>query len=126
MSTQAATLRSRIDAGILNALFWGIPTAANAAMLLFLFDGWFATGPGAKPWLLFLALVFGSAIGQMALGTRLPKFQPLKHSVLFGDPTLSLSEKLKRLRQDDSIVMKLIVQGIVLSLLAVTVMTFAR
>lgn len=126
MSTQAATFRSRLDGGILNALFWGIPTGANAAMLLFLFDASVAAGPGAKPWVLFLALVSGSAIGQMALGTRLPKFQPFRHGELFGDPTLSFSEKFKRLRQDDSVVMKLVLQGMVLSLLAVTVMTFAR
>lgn len=126
MSAYAASLHARLDAGILNALLWGIPTAANVTMLLFLFNAPPGAGPGTRPWLFFLMVVLFGALGQMLLGTRFPNLSPFRHAELAADPALSLSEKLARLRQDDRVVRNLLAQMITLALLSVAVVTLAR
>lgn len=82
MNARATSYRAKLDAGIINALLWGIPTAANITMLLYLFNAPPGAGPGAQPWLFFALVVTFGALGQMFLCARFPKLSPFRNAGL--------------------------------------------
>jgi hypothetical protein len=115
--------RTNMVEGIaLIAIFQGFPTLTGAALLSRLFGGHITSRHGdAAFFVVFSSLCYAAMIGFLA--PKFPEFFKAIHQPLFFDPTLSFSEKVVRWRQQPMTAQQLVALVMMLSVLAVAVLS---
>ncbi|MGQ0686372.1 hypothetical protein [Bradyrhizobium sp.] len=107
----------------LSALLQGMPTFTAAALLLKLFgSAQIVNDPGGVAIFVLTASIF-YALMTAWLGPKFLRFFRNSHEPLFFDASLSFAEKLTRWREKPATSLQLLTNVVMLSVLAVAVMT---
>ncbi len=107
----------------LTAILQGIPAFAAAVLLLKLVGSSQIVGPTGNPavFVVISSVLYGAMMPY--LGTRFPRFSKNSYEPLFFDASLSFSEKISRWRTQPATSLQLVTSVMMLSLLAVAVVS---
>ncbi len=123
VSPRKSSAPSRLEGIVLTAVFQAFPTFTAAALLVKLFGASDLTSrPGSAILFIALAMLFHS-LTVTWVGPRFPRFFQNLYEPLFYDATLSLSEKIARWRVQPVASRQLLTTVMMLSLLAVAVVS---
>lgn len=112
-----------IEGMTLTAIFQAVPTFAGAVLLLKLVGSKEIVGqPGAAAYFVVMTSIFHALVTPY-FGTRFPKFFGNSYEPLFFDATLSFSDKIFRWRTQPTASLQLVTMVMLLSLLAVGVVS---
>ena len=115
--------QNRLEGFALTAIFQGVPTFAIAVLLLKLVRSHqIVNDPGSAAIFVVLASLIYALITPW-LAPKFPKFVKHGHEPLFFDTSLAFSEKIARLRVQPVASLQLVSTVMVLSLLAVAVVS---
>ena len=123
VSPRKSRALSRLEGMALTAVFQAFPTFTAAALLVKLSGASDLTSrPGSVLLFIALAMLFHSLV-VTSFGPRFPRFFQSSYEPLFYDATLSLGEKVARWRVQPVASRQLLSTVMMLSLLAVAVMS---
>lgn len=107
----------------LTAIFQAVPTFAGVVLLLKLVGSSQIVDPNGNPAVFVVMTSMLYALLMPYLGTRFPKLSKNSYEPLFFDASLSFSEKISRWRTQPATSLQLVTIVMMLSLLAVAVVS---